>query len=304
MNQNWEMQYWKFMAAENFEEAIPLKNKNFPKSFYKYRNLSERTLETINENYIWLAEISSLNDPFECSIYADNDEFWREYYSSEKFEKTFQILTGQTISKKEIKKLITSQKPFEEYIQLCKTKKIPFGFSSEAQQKRIEKRWAKIVDEMNQNLRICSFSLIRNSLLLWSHYSDEHKGICIEYDFEDVDTIRTFIQPINYTNKVHKIGLLEEYSTMRMIASSLIKSTEWEYEKEWRLTIFRQKGNFPQKIAVPKPKAIYLGTRFKLNENSLKNKLLEICISRKIPIYQMIKSQQEFKLIEKLESIP
>jgi hypothetical protein len=303
MNENWEEQYWKFMVEENFEEAIPLKYENFPKSFYKYRNLSERTIENIEQNYIWLAEISSLNDPFECSIQFDNDECWREYYSSEKFENTFEILTGQVITKKEIKKLVNSQKPFEEYIRICKTKNIPFGLSAKQQIKKVEKRWAEIVDETNQNLRICSFSLIKNSLLLWSHYSDEHKGICIEYDFEDIDAIRTFIQPVNYTNKVHKIGILEEYSTMQMIASSLIKSKDWEYEKEWRLTIFKQKENFPQKIKVPLPKAIYLGTRFNLNKDDLKEKIYKICANRKIPIYQMVKAQQEFKLIERQESI-
>ncbi len=100
MDENWEEQYWKLMVEENFEEAIPLKFENFPKSFYKYRNLSERTIENIEQNYIWLAEISSLNDPFECSIQFDNDECWREYYSSEKFENTFEILTGQVITKK------------------------------------------------------------------------------------------------------------------------------------------------------------------------------------------------------------
>jgi hypothetical protein len=56
---------------------------------------------------------------------------------------------------------------------------------------------------------------------------------------------------VNYKNKVPKIGLFEEYSTMKMIGSSLIKSLDWKYEQEWRLTIFKQKEDFPQKTIVP-----------------------------------------------------
>jgi len=154
------------------------------------------------------------------------------------------------------------------------------------------------MEESNSNLRICSFSLTNSSLLLWSHYSNEHKGICIEYDFEDIDEIRTFIQPVIYRDKVHKIGLLEEYTTMQLIASSLIKSKEWEYEHEWRLTIFKQKKYFPQTMTVPLPKAIYLGTRFHLNLEQHKKQLFKYVEENKIPIYQMGKDPNEFKLIK------
>src|SRR6185437_5788583 len=107
---------------------------------------------------------------------------------------------------------------------------------------KIQNRWLEIISETNKRLRICSFSVTKSSLLLWSHYASEHKGIAIEYDFIDTGEIRAFIQPIIYRDKVHKIGIFEEYSTMQMVCSSLIKSKEWEYEKEWRLTIFKQRN--------------------------------------------------------------
>ncbi|WP_395045983.1 DUF2971 domain-containing protein [Flavobacterium sp.] len=298
MANNWIEKYWKFMVLGNFEEAIPLKLANFPKSFFKYRGLSEQTIGNIEQNYIWLADIGTLNDPFECSIQVDNDECLREYYASDKFHNLFKILTGQSLVAKEVKKLTTSQKPFLEYSKICIDRKIPFMQSPEEQISKVQKRWSEIVEETNRNLRICSFSLIKNSLLLWSHYSDEHKGICIEYDFEDVDELRNFLQPIIYSEKVHKIGIFEDYNTMQMIGSSLVKSREWEYENEWRLTIFKQGDNFPQKMETPNPIGIYLGTRFHLNKQELKEKLFRIAKERNIPIYQMIKDPQEFKLIE------
>lgn len=294
---SWIKDYWEFMLKEDFGNALTLKNTHFPKSFFKYRKLSEKTIEILEENYIWLSEISCLNDPFECTIQFDNNKCLREYYGSEKFKLWFGSFTGHTLTKKEIGILTTSEKPYEEYIKICSSNNIPLIQTAERQFKNIQNRWTEIVDETNRNLRICSFSLTNSSLLLWSHYSDEHKGICIEYDFEDDDQIRTFIQPVFYSDKVHKIGLFEEYTTMNMIASSLIKSKDWEYEKEWRVTIFKQKEEFPQKLKTPKPKAIYLGARFSSNKQNLKEQLINIANSHSIPIYQMTKDTNDFKLV-------
>lgn len=285
------------MLKEDFEAAIPLKETHFPRSFFKYRALSDRTIDILDQSCVWLSEISLLNDPFECTIQFDNDKCLREFYSSEKFQSSFVFATGHTLSKREIEILTTSKKPYDEYIKICASNNIPFDQTADQQLKKVQNRWTEIVDETNRNLRICSFSLTNNSLLLWSHYSDEHKGICIEYDFQNYNPIRPFIQPVVYSDKVHKIGLFEEYTTIKMIASSLIKSKDWEYEQEWRLTIFKQKEVFPQKMKTPKPKAIYLGTRFPTNKEYLKARLIKIAKDKDIPLYQLKKDENEFKLI-------
>lgn len=180
MKYNWIEKYWEFMISEDFEKAIPLKDLNFPKSFFKYSALSENTIESIVQNYVWVAEISSLNDPFECSIQFDNDECLRLYYSSDVFKETFSSITGHSLTTTEIEQLVSSQKPFETYIEICRNRNIPFSQTPEQQLSKVQDRWKEIVEETNNNLRICSFSLINSSLLLWSHYSKGHKGICLE----------------------------------------------------------------------------------------------------------------------------
>lgn len=296
MNKNWKSEYLKFVMVGDFENAIPLKLENFPNSFYKFRNLSKRTIENIEENYIWLADITSLNDPFECSIQLDNDEGLRNYFSTDGFKKNFHSISGQQISEEEIKSLTTSKSPWETYLLICKTRKIPLFLTSEQHLEKVNNRWNEDVKETNEQIRICSFSLSKQSLLLWSHYADEHKGITIEYDFLDFDKIRTYLQPVIYRQEIEKIEFFEAYDTMKMVGSSLIKSKDWEYEQEWRLTIFKQQDYFPQKVSVPNPKAIYLGTRFDLNCEELKRELFEIADKRKIPIFQMIKHPNEYKL--------
>jgi len=299
MDTDWIKIYWDFMIKEDFENAIPLKDLHFPESFFKYRRLSEKTIETLEDNYIWLAEISSLNDPFECSIQFDNDECLREYYASKKFITNFNSITGQDLTKQEIEILTTDEKPYERFIEICGKRKIQLQLTAKQQIDKIQQRWKEIIDESTQNLRICSFSTVKYSLLLWSHYSLDHKGICLEYNFQNHELVRPFIQPVLYSDKVHKIGKFEDYTTMQMIGSSLIKSIDWKYEREWRLTIFKQKEKFPQKVTVEKPKAIYLGTCFYKNDKKLISKFLGIAKNKNIQVYQMDKHPTEFRLIEK-----
>jgi Protein of unknown function (DUF2971) len=303
MNDDWIKDYWDYMVAANFEKAIPLKAANFPKSFYKYKGLTLQGLEGIRENYIWLAEISSLNDPFECSLQFDNDACLRLYFGSEKFQQGFARLTGQSLKDNEIISLSNSQKPFDQYLEICKIRNIPYDLNRDEQLNKSQQRWSEIVEEINQNLTICSFTLKEDSLLLWSHYADQHKGICIEYDFPEFNVIRAFIQPTNYRQEVHKIQVFEEFNAMQAIASSLIKSNDWSYEKEWRITIFKSDKNFVQKLPVPVPKAIFLGTRFHLNDKNLKDCLFSIAAEKQIALYQMEKDSLEFRLIHKTRFI-
>lgn len=294
---NWKMQYWNFMMSEDYEQGFDLKEQNLPNSFFKYRSLSENTLDNLSKNYIWCAEISSLNDPFECSLQFDNDECLRHYFSDKKFHEFFKEQFRQELTQKEIKELTNSKTPYSTYDEICRNKNIILSMSPEQQLERIQQRWDQIIEESNQDIKICSFSANNDSLLLWSHYADEHKGICIEYDLTKDDKIRPFLQPIVYSDKIFKIGLLEELHLLRKIGSTLIKSKDWEYESEWRYTPFRQGPEFLNKISVDNPIAVYLGTRFHQNKAELKEQLLSVLRERKIPVYQMKKHPTEYKLI-------
>ncbi|MCG9900871.1 MAG: DUF2971 domain-containing protein [Hydrotalea sp.] len=296
--QNWKTEFWELMMEENYEDAFPLRELNFPKSCYKYRRLNQTTINTISESYIWLSAISELNDPFECSLQFDYLECSRVFYSDKKFHKTFEKKFGKTLSKDEIKSIVTNSNPNKAYHEICKSKGIILNISIEKQQEVIEKRWAEINEETNHYIKVCSFSEIDNSLLLWTHYADEHKGICIEYDIvNEPPEVRAFLLPIIYSVMVYKVGLFEELTSLRKIGSTLIKAKDWEYESEWRLAFFRQGNEFPSKLAVSKPKAVYLGTRFHLNDEKLINDLFTVLEEKEIPYYFMSKHPSEYKLV-------
>ncbi len=113
---------------------------------------------------------------------------------------------------------------------------------------------------------ICSVSKKHNIGVMWSHYADEHRGCCIEFEV---------------TSKWDKIEVeyldeMPELDTNSQIGDILkCKSKQWEYEKEVRFikTVEKEDARRPKlKIKIKK---IWLGARVDRNTISLINRLVE-----------------------------
>lgn len=84
-------------------------------------------------------------------------------------------------------------------------------------------------------------SRIKDNILMWSHYADQHKGFCIEFNRSpdnDLGNIK-MTQPVKYyydypdVNPLDSDGNIDESIHKKMLFS---KAKDWAYEKEWRLT--------------------------------------------------------------------
>lgn len=93
-------------------------------------------------------------------------------------------------------------------------------------------------DYYDQNFGVLSLSETPDNLLMWSHYGDSHRGVVLGFDEN-----HTFFQGAEITPGLSRLNRVE-YNQKRPILSSttrdnpkvfLRKSTEWAYEKEWRL---------------------------------------------------------------------
>lgn len=116
-----------------------------------------------------------------------------------------------------------------------------------------------------------------DSVLMWSHYANNQKGICIEYDFESIkkNPLYHCIFPVCYTETpidVYNFVIEEKNSNSietGILISILNKSKNWEYEKEWRLILLDESlfNNKPIKVYLRlntfiKVKRIILGCNF------------------------------------------
>jgi hypothetical protein len=122
---------------------------------------------------------------------------------------------------------------------------------------------------------VCCFSLNQNNNLMWAHYANNHKGICLEFDYtlslEEVIDVRIDIQGcINYDLDEKVNYCTDKIRGMRNIF--LNKSSSWRYEEEFRLLILDEEGIYHYK---PKfLKSVVFGLRTTEHD---RNRLMRAC---------------------------
>lgn len=139
---------------------------------------------------------------------------------------------------------------------------------------------------------------------MWGHYADNHKGFCTEYDIESIsenENLKKYLVALEYTESIYDITQFyidnvinkNKLNKNDLIKSVLYKPKVWAYEKEWRfvITTAEYSGDF---IDIPKPKAIYLGS--KMDDND-KGQFIEICTKKSISLFQMKLDTKYFKMM-------
>lgn len=95
----------------------------------------------------------------------------------------------------------------------------------------------KYWDISKKDIKILSLSEVDNHTLMWSHYADDHKGLCISYKLnslpEDIGWGK-----VNYENpEYNKDQIFEENGIFEV--GVLTKHKTWSYEKEHRLFVYK-----------------------------------------------------------------
>jgi Protein of unknown function (DUF2971) len=149
-------------------------------------------------------------------------------------------------------------------------------------------------------IKCCSFSEVNDSILMWSHYADNHKGICIEYDFKNVSnrSSENELYPIRYEQRIVKVDLSDDFDNIYVpLIASIVKSDSWKYEKEWRIVILSDQGFSDEEgntfVKSPKPAAIYLGANVSLSD---RNRYLDLAIQKGINAYSVRINPRKFRL--------
>lgn len=132
-------------------------------------------------------------------------------------------------------------------------------------------------------------NVCRVSPLMWAHYADNHKGICIKYKFES-----KFFPLLSEDKKeLFRIGNIDykpNFSVnefeIKIWDALFAKSKVWQYEHETRL-VYYSINDIPKVKTVHVPGAItgiYLGLRCSSEDERIIKALVK---DRNIPIYRM-----------------
>jgi len=142
----------------------------------------------------------------------------------------------------------------------------------------------KDIDEYFNKVGILSLCKENTNLVMWSHYADNHKGYCVEYNLNS-----NIINQLNFENEDEVFLMKVEYEDTPLDFLSLPsnfqfylrrKSKLWEYESEVRY-ISSKKGI--HKIPSDSIKAIYLGANI---NQIVKETIFKLCTEKKINLYQ------------------
>lgn len=191
-----------------------MKERNpLPPIIYKYSKLDEYFFQLLIKNEFWFSEPKAFNDPYDCNIcFAEKapeseQEIKENYFLPSDFDRD--IFKGK--SEQEIGEIFESKARTEAYK---------------------ENDYLKQIKQQAHNAGICCFSATHNNLLMWSHYADSHRGVCIGYSSNELLQSFGEINWVKYGNKFPEIKSLESFPKREVMTT---KSEDWAYEKELRI---------------------------------------------------------------------
>lgn len=176
-------------------------------------------------------------------------------------------------------------------------------------------KFKEIFDELNKNInekfyydRIFCLSEKNDNLLMWAHYSDNHKGAVIKLKCLTGDYALQAAQKVNYSYDMPKLTVEEitkdHFSYEPFVINKIIKemlltkSIDWEHENEWRVILLKLDPNAEfdlRGISAEEIEAIYLGCKMS-DEN--KRKIITIIKEKlqHVKVYKAMKNDFQFKI--------
>jgi hypothetical protein len=204
---------------------------DMPEILYKYRPNNCQTLATIIHGKIYFPSIYQLNDPFDGSVPYIYDE--TELTTENIFKKMWDI------AKKEHPEYNEGQ--IYEYVSKAMS-------GQNYEEKFIEKLNQGMKENIEKDFGIYSLTTQRNNFLMWSHYADAHKGICMGFNTQILfNQINPIFAEVIYQEDLPKHSIFDD--EVESVAKLLtIKSKVWEYEDEYRFI----KLNYTRKeVSIP-----------------------------------------------------
>ena len=161
-------------------------------------------------------------------------------------------------------------------------------------------------DELRNTMGVSCLSESDNSLLMWAHYANNHRGMCVEYDLLGINSALKFTAvPVIYSQEracfnFIKLESMQNEAMSLFIHSLTSKSLEWSYEKEWRIIRDQEscgnqwdtnrKGALLEMI---RPSSIILGCAA---EQEFEKEVREYCENSRITLYKMEKDPVQYQL--------
>ncbi len=295
------------------------------------------SIEALENNTVYVQTPNKFDDPYDCNLYVENQEFalgriryWAQLcgikfeldwdYSKIAYELSIYIYR-HLVSGNPIETIFRTEddsgiiKLHKEYFLNVLELELRSSSANEnsyanAFSKVIYRDYVDLCKTIN-NFRIACFVQSPYSMLMWSHYANNHEGFCIEYEIpaysDEHSDIFNNLYPVIYTDtRTNLVDLCLNWQARGEMNldqlwgfykyALLSKSLDWKYQQEWRLISydhFLSDDTYHCKFF--KISRVYLGNRMQPRE---RKQIIEICKKKNIPYVGMIIAYDWFEMIE------
>ena len=298
------------VSPNHLTELIIAKLKILPKKLYRYRPANKYLRDTLTNDTAFLCPADQFNDPYDSGLTIDQNFVHlnriKDNVLFEFCKKSHYLMPEISLDSfySEVQS-ITKEVPLEYlgYIlgsSLSQSDEVIADIESKINYiiEQTSDLYDNYISEMNKAFQskvyAACFSETNDNILMWSHYAQYHQGVCIEYDFSNIDftdRLLLTLSPVKYTNELFDMQKFSNRESIdRLTLAALSKNKCWEYESEWRLLSFLKDE---QIFKLFKPTAVILGTNIKPKKTKW---ITEICRERSIPIKQAVMDRTKYKL--------
>ncbi|WP_345886716.1 DUF2971 domain-containing protein [Shewanella algae] len=265
-----------------------------PKELFKYRDFEKYTILSLLNKALWVPKPIQLNDPFDSQLRIQaNDVSKAEFIESfGRFQVWYKNKTGNDINYDSFDDLFENDKP-----------------------NSILKEKANLVadywDNKAETVGILSLSSNPSNTLMWSHYGDNHSGICIGYNPEklfpkspsmDRDWLRevTYKEESDITRNAYLLyascGMWHSNDAALYLFFEILctKSKNWKYEEEWRY-LLPENGGKIFNLNIDAISSITFGLKTSVETKSAVSHLLKYH-GKMTHFYQIVRDHSSAKL--------
>ena len=296
-----------------------------PSSLFRFRTCNKMQIDAFEKDELYAVTADKFNDPYDTLVRYDKEGIKQSTASFMTFEALGQLKAffkqGNDYPD-EVKQLLP-----RDVIEAIKNSLMLVPDDDDSVKQYIEASrdqmlslidlYFPILAESSKRFQtIACFCESIESVIMWSHYAQNHQGFALEYNLRDTlahPITNVGIYPMIYNEERLDVSIYMAWAFLGMIGIqspipdmlssmkiALHKSKQWEYEKEWRLidsTIRDFTSDKPSVIHI-KPTAIYYGQRIAKED---KEKLHTIAQNHGIREYDMYidYSSPEYKMLSK-----
>lgn len=236
MDQSFKYKNFTYSLVGGNHEVVCNPKRSEPESVYKYYSTTKNGMDAFTNTYLFATHPYSFNDSI------DSSELLLSFQNIS-FER-YKSFHDRLISKEELKKF--------DLIKMFNDDKTK-GFSGIRN---------FFYEYFSRKFGLISLTTEPLNILMWSHYSSE-SGFIIELDRKilienllrlNKDAKNYCFRPVQYVEELENIDMFQDTFVtpdLSFLYMTNVKRKEWEYEDEWRLTVYKTDMGIPFRYLRP-----------------------------------------------------